>query len=334
MIYRFLVIAVFLMFFTAHALQAKPKYQFKVASLAPDGSVWITHFRDFANDVAEKSNGQIEMKLYPGGVMGDDLAMYRKLRAGQLHGGGFTMTGIGNAVPDYRVMSIPFYFNNYNEVDAVKKEMEPYFKDKFQQSGLELLAMTEVGFIYGMSTEPTSTLNDLQMRKSWIPSRDPIATEYFNALNITPVPLSISDVLPSLQTGLIDTVYTSLYGSIVMQWFSKAKFITDYPYGYAYGAVVFSNKAFSQLPNDLAAMMRESANIHFSALNKKTRETDFESRDVLLQNGVTFVQASEAMLQQLKSKKDEAVEQLIGQAISKETYDKVNSAVGKFRDTQ
>ena len=91
---------------TDHA-QAKPKHLFKIASMAPEGSVWITKFKDFANEVTEKTDGEVGFKIYAGGIMGDDIAMYRKMRAGQLHGGGFTMTGIASVVPDFRIMAIP-----------------------------------------------------------------------------------------------------------------------------------------------------------------------------------------------------------------------------------
>ena len=89
---------------------AGAKYTFKVATIAPEGSIWTKRFHDFVREVGEKSNGEIGFKIYAGGIMGDDRAMYRKMQIGQLHGGGFTMTGIGPVVPDFRVMGIPFLF--------------------------------------------------------------------------------------------------------------------------------------------------------------------------------------------------------------------------------
>ena len=63
--------------------------------------------------------------------MGDDRAMYRKMRVGQLHGGGFTMTGIAEIVPDFRVMAIPFLFRSYEEVDQVSASLQPLLKQRF-----------------------------------------------------------------------------------------------------------------------------------------------------------------------------------------------------------
>ena len=113
----------------AHA--GHPKYLFKVASLAPEGSVWTQTFRNFTKEVEEKSNGEIGFKIYAGGVMGDDRAMYRKMRVGQINGGGFTMTGISEVVPDFRALGIPFMFNTYDEVDRVKEKLLPRFEKEF-----------------------------------------------------------------------------------------------------------------------------------------------------------------------------------------------------------
>ncbi|MEE4242731.1 MAG: TRAP transporter substrate-binding protein DctP [Desulfopila sp.] len=324
---------IILFFFFSPALAA-PKHSFKIASLAPDGSIWTNHFRQFAAEVEEKSGGAIHIKIYPGGIMGDDLAMYRKIRIGQLHGGGFTMTGISNVVPDFRVMAIPFYFDTYQEIDAVSDTIFPYLQKRFNDNDLELLAITEVGFIYGMSTSPMSTLADLQKRKSWVPAGDPLTTTYLQNLGITPIPLTIPDVLSSLQTGLIDTVYTSLYGAIVMQWFTKAVYVTDVPYGYAYGAVALSKKAFSQLPQEYAEILHQAAQKHFTALNRETREINRESKEVLKEHGVTFIGASPETKQKLRQNSEETIKILKGQAFSEEAFSQVDEIVKQLRATQ
>ncbi len=322
-------LTILLLFFSP--VHASPEYSFKIASLAPDGSIWTNHFRRFAAEVEEKSGGAIHIKIYPGGVMGDDLAMYRKIRIGQLHGGGFTMTGISSVVPDFRVMAIPFYFDNYQEIDAATTTILPYLKKHFNDNDLELLAITEVGFIYAMSTSPMTTLTDLQKRKSWVPAGDPLTTTYLQHLGITPIPLTIPDVLSSLQTGLIDTVYTSFYGAIVMQWFTKAVYVTDVPYGYAYGAVALSKKAFSRLPQEYRTIVHEAAQTHFSALNKQTRQTNMESKKVLEGHGVTFVAASPDTKTELRRNSEATVKTLMGEAFSKEAFTQVAEVVEDLR---
>lgn len=263
--------------------------------------------------------------------MGDDQAMFRKMRVGQLHGGGFTMTGIATVVPDFRVMAIPSLFTSYEEVDYVKEGLLPTFKERFRDKELELVALTEVGFIYAMSTQPINTLEQLQRTKNWSPAGDPISENYLKALGITPVQLSIPDVLSSLQSGLIETVYNSLYGSIVLQWFTKAKYVVDAPYGYAYGVFALDGKRFNALSEAHKQAIHAAAGVHFPILLKKTRDSNSDSRRVMLDRGTAFEKFDEKTSQVLQEKRELAVQQLIPESLSKAIYDQAIELLKKYR---
>ncbi len=321
-----------LLFFSVSQLQAAPKYLFKIATLAPAGSVWIEQFDNFAKEVGEKTGGEVGFRIYPGGVMGDDQSMYRKMRVGQLHGGGFTMTGIATTVADFRVLSIPFLFESYAEVDAVTKGLIPTFKERFHEKGLEFIAMTEVGFVYAMSTKPIATFESLKNSKNWSPSGDPVSEAFFSILGISPVQLSIPDVLTSLQSGLVETVYNSLYGSIILQWFTKARYIADVPYGYAYGVLALDAARFAKLPATHKQAIETAAQTHFPVLLEKTRESNSDSRRVLATRGAEFLKIDNETLAILRQKSEQAVQTLIPGSFSKAIYDQLIALRQEFRD--
>jgi TRAP-type C4-dicarboxylate transport system substrate-binding protein len=309
----------------------RPKYLFKVASLAPDGSVWAKRFRDFAKEVEEKSNHEIGFKIYAGGVMGDDRAMYRKMRVGQLNGGGFTMTGISEFVPDFRALGIPFLFNNYEEVDWVKEKLMPRFEDEFDKNGMVLMAVTEVGFVYTMSTRPITTLAELKQSRAWAPEGDPISRVLLETVGVTPIQLSIPDVLTSLQTGLINTTFNSYYGSIVLQWFTRISYITDIPFVYAYGAFVLDKKTFSRLPPQYAELMKSAAKTHFDKLLKDTRRSNEEAMQVLIDNGITLVEPTSLTKSELQNNyRNMTVDKLVQDAFSRSIFDETMMHLGNY----
>ena len=314
--------------------QAKAKYLFKVATIAPEGSIWTKRFHDFAAEVGEKSRGEVGFKVYSGGIMGDDQSMYRKIRVGQLHGGGFTMTGIGSIVPDFRVMGVPFLFRSYEEVDFVTAGLRPSFSEAFAEKGLVLIAMTEVGFVYSMSTSPVSTLSELKKSKVWAPEGDPISVAYLQTLGITPLPLTIPDVLTSLQTGMVETVFNSLYGSIVLQWFTKTKYISDIPFGYAYGALLLDRKKFSKMPESYQSMMKETARKYFSQLIIDTRKSNRESRQVLLDNRVSMVIPDSEDVKTLHNMREETVQRVQGTAFSQQIYQETTILLDEYRNNK
>ena len=314
--------------------EAKPKHLFKIGSLAPEGSVWVLRFQQFAREVEEKTGGEVGFRVYTGGIMGDDQAMYRKMRIGQLQGGGFTMTGIAQVVPDFRVMALPFLFTSYQEVDAVTEGLLPLFRQQFADQGMELIAMTEVGFIYTMSTMPIVSVKDLQQATCWTPAGDPVSAAYLAHLGITPIQLSIPDVLSSLQTGLINTVFNSLYGSIVLQWFTKAKYVNDLPFGYAYGALLLDKKALTRLPPGHTAIIQETADKYFPPLIAETRKSNDESRDVLARNGVQFTHSPADVAEQLQGYRDKTARDVVGSSFSPEIYQEATRLLQQFRSGQ
>jgi len=325
--YRAILPLIFLFLFLAvnpEPTLARPvKHLFKIASLAPEGSVWARRFNDFVEEVEARSNGEISFKVYTGGVMGDDRSVYRKMRIGQLQGGGFTMTGIGEVVQDFRILGIPFLFESYGEVDRVKEEILPLLDKAFAEKDLILLAMTEVGFIYTMSTRPIASIAELRKTKSWAPEGDPVSQEFLKTIGISATPLSIPDVLTSLQTGLIDTVYNSFYGSIVLQWFTRTRYIADIPFGYAYGGLVLDRKKFSAMPKEYMDMVKDVAVKHFARLLDDTRQSNADSLKVLQDNGMQMVKTLPEEKVKLQQFRDKSLEDLIGKAFSREIYTSV-----------
>lgn len=309
----------------------RPKYLFKIASLAPDGSVWAKRFKEMTEEIIEKSNGDIGFKIYPGGVMGDDRAMYRKMRIGQLQGGGFTMTGIGEIVEDFRVMGIPFLFDSYAEVDYVAEKLWPHFQKAFLDNQLVLLAMSEVGFIYTMSKEPITNLAEFRKSKSWVPEGDPISNIFLETVGVTPTALSIPDVLTSLQTGLIDTVYNAFYGAIVLQWFTRTKYITDIPFVYGYGAFALDQKAFSKLPAEYTRLMETTARAHFARLLQDTRESNESALQVLKDNGITLVKPAPGTKEELQEFRVKTVSKIDNGVFSKAIYEETMKSLTEFR---
>ncbi len=310
----------------------RPKYLFKMASLAPAGSIWAQRFDQFAQEVKEKSGGEVGFKVYAGGVMGDDRAMFRKMKIGQLQGAGFTMTGIGEIVPDFRVMGIPYLFQSYEEVDEVLEKLMERQNEAFAEKGMVLIAMSEVGFIYTMSTIPISTLEDLRHSKSWAPEGDPVNLAFVKAVGISPIPLSLPDVLVSLQTGMVNTVFNSYYGSIVLQWFTKIKYITDLPFGYAYGALVIDKKAFDRLPEGHIDIIRKAAGKYFSGkLKDDTRRTNLEALETLKTNGISVIPADPAANATLAEFRDQAVKKSVGNYFSAEIYNEMMKILKAYR---
>jgi len=309
--------------------------QLKIATIAPQGSVWANRFDQFSEAVRAKTQGSVDFKIYYGGVMGDDRSMYRKMRIGQLQGAGMTVTGLSEIVADFRVLSIPLLFENYGQVDAVTQAVVPRFKHEFSENNLELLALTEVGFVYTMSALPLSSAADLKKAKIWIPDGDPLSLDFLQQAGVSPLPLAIADVLTSLQTGLIDTVFSSYYGAIVLQWFTKTPFVSDIPFGYAYGGLVLDGRVFNSLSETNRDIIRKEADHFFGKLLRDdTRKSNREALTTLKENGIKVLASDQQSRKTYRDWRDAVVKEDEGKLFSKEILGLVEKTLADFRPTQ
>jgi TRAP-type C4-dicarboxylate transport system substrate-binding protein len=229
----------------------------KIATLAPDGSAWMRELRAAAAEVSAGTQGRVTVKYYPGGVMGSDTVVLRKIRLGQLQGGVLTSSDLAQTYPDSAVYSLAFLFTDWSQVDKARPVVDPLLAKGFQAKGLTMLAASNVGFAYLMSTKPLKTRADVVGSKLWIPQNDEIAERTFKMGGVSPILLPLGDVFTSLQTGLVDTVANTPSGAVALQWHGKLKHMIDLPLSFVVGFVVMDNKAFAKLtPADQAVLLK------------------------------------------------------------------------------
>ena len=265
----------------------------KFATLAPDGSFWMEEFHRAAAEIEERTEGRVSFRFYPGGTMGTDAAVLRKMRIGQLHGGVFLAGSFAGIDPDLEIYNLPLLFRSYDEVDFVRERLDGTLVEGLEQKGYVAFGLTETGFTYLMSAKPTRTFDDLQGRKAWMPQGDPISLAIVEAAGLSPVPLPISDVLTGLQTGLIDTVAAPPVGAIALQWFTKAKYLTNLPITYITGATVMTEKAFQRLDSRDQATVREVMGEANKNIDSRSRIDNQKAREALVKQGVSIVEPTE-----------------------------------------
>ena len=249
-------------------------YTLKFATLMPAGTAWSKILDDWIKEVEQKSEGRLKFKMYSGGVMGDEPDVLRKIRKGQLHGGMFTGYGIGRIYSPARVLEMPFLFKNVEESDYVREQIMPDLEAGFRDNGFELLGWPEVGFIHFFSTKPITSIDDVKKRRIWLWQGDPLGEAFFKASDIDPIPLSIMDVYTQLSAkhGSIDTVYTSTFGAIALQWYTKLQYASIIPLTNAIGGLVVSNRFYNKLPPDLQQLLKTTGKEMSDKIRLNARE--------------------------------------------------------------
>ncbi len=327
-------ILVLLFFGYQSSAGAREQYVIKLATLAPEGSPWMDTFHEINDEIVVKTGGKVRLKAYPGGVLGEDRDMLRKMRIGQIHAGGFTGMGLGSINGDIFVMEIPFLFQNYGEVDHVMARMDDHFRKGFEKKGYVLLGWSEIGFGYLLSNIPITSMKDVRGRKVWLWEGDPIASPVLRKAGVTPVPLGIPDVLMALQTDLVEVVYASPLAAIALQWFTKVKYMMDLPLTYALGGILVDKRIFGNMPSHLHGIVREVFQNHSALLNIRTRGDNEEAIRVMAKQGIKIVTPTDEETEEFKRMSREAIDELGSTVFSRDVLAEVRSHINQYRKAQ
>lgn len=314
------------------SLGAQKTYTIKMATIAPEGSSWMNEMHAFEKEIAELSDGQLKFRIYANAVQGSEKDVLRKMKLGQLDAGTFTGVGLGELVPDVRVFDLPFLFRNHEEVDYVFRALFDDFQDKFIEKGFFLTGWAEVGFIYLYTSKPVRCIDDFDKVKMWLWKDDPLAKATFNAMNIPYIPLDVTDVHTSLQTGLINGVYISPYGLLALQWFTRTDYMLDYPLTHSVGAVLMTKRKLDTLPANLREILITKTKAKMRTIVLASRRENRESIAVLKEAGMKLLKPeNQVAIAEFERVSQITRDQLAGKLYSPELLDRVLSLLAEYR---
>ncbi len=329
MMFKTLLITLFFLTFISAPLSAKT---FKIATIAPDGTTWMEELKKGAKEIKERTDGRVKFRFYPGGIMGNDKSVLRKIRVGQLHGGAITGGGLSEIYSDAQIYSLPLAFRSYDEVDYLRKHMDDELIAGMKEKGFICLGIGEGGFAYVMSDKAISNVDDMSGNKVWGPEGDALSRAAFESVGVSPIPLPLTDVLTGLQTGLIDTVAASAMGAIALQWHTKIKHVTDTPLMYLYGTMVVKRKYFEKLSVQDQSIVQEVMSAVFERLDELNRSDNQKAKEALKAQGIHFVVPTKAEQAQWSGAVTVAIDKLIKQGIfSKKMIDSFNAHLTSYR---
>lgn len=307
----------------------------KIATLAPAGTTWMKEMKAGASLIAERTGGRVTLKFYPGGVMGNDQSVHRKIKIGQLHGGAFTPGGLAQVESSIQALGLPMMFETFDEIDYVRERIDPVLKQQMEASGFVLLGISEGGFVRILSKQPMQNLESIRNSKVWVPAGDRIGQMAMNALGINPISLPIADVFTGLQTGLIETVTVNPTSAIAFQWHTSTSFMTEVPISYLIGVLAIQKKAFDKLSLDDQRIVREEIGKVFKRLDRINRSDNQAAKAALQNQGITFVVPDPGEIERWRSMASQSVEEMIESGvISREIVGQVRGHLQSFRNSQ
>ena len=228
----------------------------KLASLVPEGSVWDKSMREMGAAWAASTQNRVVLRVYPGGVAGDEPDLVRKMRIGQLQAAAVTTAGLANIDPAFNVFNIPMFFASYPELYATLAKLEPVLRKRLDEKGFILLSWGHGGWVYFFTKNPVSSVEGLRKTKMFLWAGDDKMVSLWKSQGFQPVPLAATDIMTGLQTGMIDSYPTTPLLGLTLQWYRQTPNMVGMGLAPLVGGLVMTKTAWNKItPADQTRIM-------------------------------------------------------------------------------
>ncbi len=307
------------------------KVTVKLATLAPKGSVFHRILTEMGNDWKEASGGKVRVKLFAGGVAGDDVDVVRKARLGTLDGGLLTSAGVSTIDKAIHCLQVPMAYTSFREIDYVHSKMQAELEARYDAAGFVILNWVDAGWVRFFSKTPIKTPDDLAKEKLFVWAGQDEVLEIWKSAGFNPVPLPSTEISTALQTGLVTVVPTTPQAVLLMQWNQHAPYMTEAPWAPLMGATVISKKAWEEIPEDLRPKLMEIARKAGEKLRAEARPADQRSIDAMVERGLKTVPVDAATLKAWRARLEASLDKVRGVWVPADLYDQAMKHRDAFR---
>jgi TRAP-type transport system periplasmic protein len=313
------------------ALAAAEPVVIKMATVAPEGSAWHQILKIMGEKWRQAPGGGVTLRIYPGGVLGDEPDMVRKMRVGQIQAAALTAVGLSDIDKSVAALQIPMMFRSYDELDAVRDRLRPTLEKRLEAKGFVVLNWGDAGWVMFFAKEPFSGPDDLKRMKLFTWAGDNNTVELWKATGFRPVPLASTDILPGLQTGLIDAFDTTPLLALASQWFGLAPHMLDMKWAPLVGATVITRKSFLMIPAAARPALLQAAAEAGSRMKDEIRAADQKAIEAMKKRGLIVHPAGPGVEDAWRRAAESAYPKIRGTVVPADMFDEVRRLVAEYR---
>jgi len=264
----------------------------KLATIVPDASIWDKALKQMAADWKQATGDRVVTTVFSGGSQGDEPTVLRKIRLDALQAASFTVVGLGTVDASFNVFNMPFFFESYEELNAVVEKMTPVFRQRLQAKGFVLLNWGHGGWLQVFTKRPVKTVADLKSIKLYTSAGDDRMTQWYKANGFQPRAMAMTDILTGLTTGMLEGLPTPPAAALAFQWNRQTPFMLDIGIAPVVGATLVSQRTWDRIPEADRAKLTQAALAVEKKLQADVPKQDALSVLLMQQQGLTVTKAA------------------------------------------
>ncbi|OYU45789.1 MAG: C4-dicarboxylate ABC transporter substrate-binding protein [Burkholderiales bacterium PBB4] len=306
--------------------------QLRIGTLVPKNSLYHRQLMDIGETWRTAQGGNAKYLVFTDGSQGGEAEMARRMRIGQLQGALLSVVGLREIEPSISALQVmPLLFRNWEEVDYVREKMRPAMEKKFLDKGFVVLAWGDAGWVRFFSKEPALRPDDFKRMKFFAWGSEPEQQSIMKSLGYTPVPLETTDILPAIQTGMINVVPSTPYFALASQIYNTAPHMLEINWAPIVGALVVTKKAWDDMGPEVREAVRatsDKAGVHIRA---KARQEVEDAVDAMKKRGLTVNKPNADQMREWNDLAQRLYPRIRGTMVPAETFDEVFAHLKVFR---
>ncbi len=306
----------------------------KLGTLAPERSPWYNIIRDMAEAWKVGTNGKVRVRIYPGGVAGDDPDMVRKMRIGQLHAAVLSGAGLSGIAHEMTALQMPMMLASYAELDYVRERLGPKLEAILEERGFKVLNWGDAGWVHFFTQTPVVHPEDLKPLRLFVWSGDTAFVEAWKDAGYHPVPLASTEIHSALQSGLINALPATALVALSFQWFGLANHMTDVKWAPLIGATVITTGKWRSIPDDVKPLLVESARKAGARIRDETRKLGDDAVEVMKKHGLVVHHVPPDVVAQWEQRARAGYPKLLGKVVPADMVAEVERLRDAYRTSE
>jgi TRAP-type C4-dicarboxylate transport system substrate-binding protein len=266
----------------------------KLGTIAPEQSVWHDALLQIRQRWRDISGGEVELRIYAGGVLGGEDEMVRKMQRRGIDA--LAISGAGLPLIDDSVscLDMPLLFSSYEQLARIRQAVSPEIETNMAARGYKLLGWAEAGWVHFFAKSPVHVPEDLRRQRLWIATGSPDYEHLLNQFGFRVVALPVTDMLTGLQTGLIDAIDVPPLFALVDRSYQHADYMTDLNFAPLNSAVVISLAVWERLPERYHDRFLDAVRTAIEELRMETQNAEREAISEMQARGLNVVELNES----------------------------------------
>jgi TRAP-type C4-dicarboxylate transport system substrate-binding protein len=314
----------------ATAVSAAPKL--KLGTLAPVGTSYEKSLKQMAETWRKESGGAVDLTIFAGGKLGGEAEMVGLMKMNSLQFSLLTAVGLAEIEPGVTgLQNIPMGFRTLEEVDFVGEKLRPMLEERMAAKGFVVLFWSDAGWVRFFSNKLVTHPDDLRKLRLFTWSGSPAAVELYKAAGFNAVPLETADIVPSLQTKLIDAVPVPPFFAMAAQVDTRAPHMVEVNWAPLVGALVVRKESWEKIPAEVRAKLQAAAAQAGKEIKAAGRLESDESVAAMEKRGLKVTKVTPEVEAEWRAAAEAVYSKVRGKMVPEDIFDRTMKLLQEYR---